>query len=212
MGSASLSQDDQRPLVLLIEDRVLVRTELALALETAGFRVVPVAGADEATQVLGSFSGIAGAVIGQVPTSDHITALELVRRVQSEHGIGVVVLREPTRPQPDEPFTGVLYLAEPVHPPTLVEIVRAVVARQGQQPPPPAETDAGVRDDVSLPLTPRQLRVLELLTEGKSNQEIAQALGLSVHTVKVHLVAVYRILGVSSRTEAAMASLGLRGR
>ena len=43
-----------------------------------------------------------------------------------------------------------------------------------------------------------------MLGEGKSNKEIARQLDLSEHTVKVHVAAVLRILGVNNRTKAAM--------
>jgi DNA-binding NarL/FixJ family response regulator len=56
-------------------------------------------------------------------------------------------------------------------------------------------------------LTPRQHEVLELLVQGKSNRDIAEVMGLSENTVKVHLAAIFRVLGVSSRTEALLAGL-----
>jgi DNA-binding NarL/FixJ family response regulator len=55
-------------------------------------------------------------------------------------------------------------------------------------------------------LTPRQLEVLKLLGEGKSNKTIARELGLSSHTVKIHVTAIFKALGVNNRTEAAVAS------
>lgn len=51
-------------------------------------------------------------------------------------------------------------------------------------------------------LTAAQGRVTELLALGKSNREIADALGLSEGTVKVHMSAIFRALGVSSRAQA----------
>jgi DNA-binding NarL/FixJ family response regulator len=56
-------------------------------------------------------------------------------------------------------------------------------------------------------LTPRQHEVLALVVQGKSNRDIAEAMGLSENTVKVHLVAIFRVLGVSSRTEALLAGM-----
>ncbi len=53
-------------------------------------------------------------------------------------------------------------------------------------------------------LTPREGDVLTFLIAGKSNREIAAELGLSISTVKAHLSSLYRKLGVSSRTEAAL--------
>ena len=53
-------------------------------------------------------------------------------------------------------------------------------------------------------LTDRQIDVLRLLSEGRSNKEIALALILSEKTVKVHITAVFRALNVVNRTQAAI--------
>jgi len=53
-----------------------------------------------------------------------------------------------------------------------------------------------------LHLTERQRHVFELLAEGCATKTIARRLDLAVGTVKVHLAAIYRTLGASSRLEA----------
>lgn len=53
-------------------------------------------------------------------------------------------------------------------------------------------------------LTQRQLDVLRLVADGQSNKQIAQALGLSIHTVKLHLHNGSLRLGAHNRTEAAL--------
>ncbi len=53
-------------------------------------------------------------------------------------------------------------------------------------------------------LTPRQQDVLQLLEQGAANKEIARTLSLSESTVKIHLAAIYRMLGVRNRTEAVV--------
>jgi two-component system nitrate/nitrite response regulator NarL len=58
-------------------------------------------------------------------------------------------------------------------------------------------------------LTPRERDVLACLTVGKTNREIAAELDLAVTTVKSHLSSVYKKLGVSNRTQAAMVGLGI---
>ncbi len=58
-------------------------------------------------------------------------------------------------------------------------------------------------------LTPRQAQVLALLTEGLSNKAIARELGLGEGTVKVHIAALFRALGVTSRAGAAAAATRL---
>ncbi len=70
-----------------------------------------------------------------------------------------------------------------------------VAARRGGEAPTPAE----------LGLTARQLDVLAMLMQGKNNKLICRALGLAEPTVKNHVSAILRALGVDSRTEAVLA-------
>jgi len=53
-------------------------------------------------------------------------------------------------------------------------------------------------------LTPRQLEVLELMSKGLTNREIANVLGIAAGTAKIHVSAIIEALEVSNRTEAAM--------
>jgi DNA-binding NarL/FixJ family response regulator len=58
-------------------------------------------------------------------------------------------------------------------------------------------------------LTQRETDILGLLAEGKSNREISRSLFLSEKTVKAHLAAIFRKLGVTNRTQAAMAAVSM---
>jgi len=53
-------------------------------------------------------------------------------------------------------------------------------------------------------LTRRQLEVLDWVIQGKTNKEIAKLIGVSDETIKNHISAIFKALGVSSRTEAAI--------
>lgn len=80
--------------------------------------------------------------------------------------------------------------------------------------PPILEGDEQTEDSISLMplssqgirLTGRQLEVLKLLLQGKPNKLIARDLELSEGTVKIHVAAIFRALGVTNRTEAAVAA------
>ncbi len=64
---------------------------------------------------------------------------------------------------------------------------------------------ADVLGQAKLPiLTSRELEVLQLVVAGKTNQEIAVALGISVKTVEKHIGELFVKLGVASRVEAAV--------
>lgn len=63
-------------------------------------------------------------------------------------------------------------------------------------------------DDMPL-LTPREREILGLISEGLSNKAMARRLGISVHTVKFHLEALFNKLDATSRAEAV--TKGLRG-
>jgi DNA-binding NarL/FixJ family response regulator len=58
-------------------------------------------------------------------------------------------------------------------------------------------------------LTPREYDVLELLTEGLSNRDLAKVLGFSEHTAKFHVQALLNKLGASTRTELVVRALRL---
>jgi ATP/maltotriose-dependent transcriptional regulator MalT len=58
-------------------------------------------------------------------------------------------------------------------------------------------------------LTGRERDVLALLADGLGNRDIAHALGISEHTVKFHLGAIFGKLGAATRTEAVRRALRL---
>lgn len=68
----------------------------------------------------------------------------------------------------------------------------------------PITTDT---EDSFVPLSPREMEILEHVTYGKSNKEIAYALGISDSTVKNHMTAILRKLSVDDRTQAAVYAL-----
>lgn len=71
---------------------------------------------------------------------------------------------------------------------------------------------AQLRDPHEIGLTERQSQVLVLLLQGKPNKLICRELNLAEGTVKIHVTAILKALGVTNRTQAviAVSKLGLR--
>jgi two-component system, NarL family, nitrate/nitrite response regulator NarL len=73
----------------------------------------------------------------------------------------------------------------------------------------PSDGFRAASDDAPPPLTPREAEILTLVGQGMSNKAVARQLGISVHTVKFHLEALFGKLDATSRAEAV--AKGLRG-
>lgn len=58
--------------------------------------------------------------------------------------------------------------------------------------------------NAALKLTKRQSEVLDLMARGMSNKEIARALSVSEHTIKIHVTAVLKLFNAENRTEAVV--------
>lgn len=97
------------------------------------------------------------------------------------------------------------YLLKGVSHEVLIDALRRVHAGQRYIPPPVAHMLAERRPDCEL--SPRESRVLTLIVGGRSNREIATELDISEATVKCHVTAILGRLGVSDRTQAAVAAI-----
>lgn len=62
-------------------------------------------------------------------------------------------------------------------------------------------------DEMFMPLSPREMEILQYITRGASNKEIAHELGISRQTVKNHMSSILRKLAVNDRTQAAVLAL-----
>ncbi len=87
---------------------------------------------------------------------------------------------------------------------TMIDGIKKVLSGETYFPVFGDDGDTGEAPAAVDSLTPRQLTVLQLLGDGKSNKQIAYELSISQETVKIHISAILRKLGVASRSKAIL--------
>lgn len=106
------------------------------------------------------------------------------------------------------------YLLKDADADDVADAIRAVAAGQVAIQPSVARTllDAVRRPPSTAPLTPREIEVILLVTDGHTNQQIASRLGVTERTARTHVSNILTKLGLTSRTQAALwaADHGLR--
>ncbi|MBA2740800.1 MAG: response regulator transcription factor [Actinobacteria bacterium] len=195
--------------LLIADDHAVVRAGLSQLVSTlAEVELVGVA-ADGAEAVQLCAERVPDVVLMDIemPTLDGIEATRQIKERQPE--IAVVVL---TSFSDRERILGALdagaagYLLKDAEPEELARAVRAAAA--GDVPLDPKAARALLSAHTGTPkaheLSEREREVLLLLAEGLSNKLIARRLSISEKTVKAHLTNVFRTIGVTDRTQAAL--------
>ena len=200
--------------VLVVDDHQLVRAGLRVLLQTAeDLDVVGEAADGEQALVLARELQPDVVLMDlSMPVLDGVAA---TRRLAAEQpATRVVVLTsfaETERVQQALAAGAVGYLLKDCDPHELMSGVRA--AAQGFAPIDPRVTRAllpGAHSPAPPPSSPpevlsgREVEVLALVAKGLANKQVARTLGISEHTVKVHLNNVFRRIGVNDRTSAAL--------
>jgi NarL family two-component system response regulator LiaR len=145
----------------------------------------------------------------------HMDGLEALRQVRSvSPSTRVVVL---TSYAQDEKVLAAIragaagYLLKDVRPPELLEAIRRAAAGEAWLHPTAAArlmreiAERGAAEEANAAkLTPRELEVLRLIAQGKSNRDIAAELVVSEKTVKTHVSNILAKLHLADRTQAAL--------
>ena len=196
--------------MLLVDDHALLRAGLASVLESQGFVVCGEAADGEAA--VARFEELHPDVTLmdlQMPGLDGVGATAKIRARHPDTCILVL-----TTFDTDDDIERALragargYLLKDAAVDELTNAIREVHAGRTRVAPAIAAKLADRMTQVQL--TMRELTVLRLLTEGKTNKEIGVQLSIAESTVKVHLTHLFEKLGVSNRTEA-IASAARRG-
>ncbi|HRW20056.1 MAG TPA: response regulator transcription factor [Dermatophilaceae bacterium] len=195
--------------VVLVDDHRLVRAGLRGIIDAAGdLRVVgEAADGAEAVQVVLDAGPDLVLMDLSMPGVDGI---EGMGRLRAAGFAGPVVVL--TSFVAHEQVTAALaagaigYLLKDSEPGEVLAAIRAAAA--GHAPIDPRVTRALLPSakpaDPAGALSAREREVLELVTQGLANKQIARQLGISERTVKAHLGSVFRHIGVADRTSAAL--------
>lgn len=195
--------------ILLVDDHHLVRAGLASLIDSADDLHV-VGQAANGQQALELAAALTPDVVLMDLSMPEIDGVETTRRLLAIHRTANVVVLTSFSDQErvaDALAAGAIgYLLKDCEPRDLLAAVRA--AAQGHAPLDPrvakallpSAEPARPADDLS----PRELQVLRLVTSGLANKQIARRLDISESTVKAHISSVFRRIGVTDRTSAAV--------
>lgn len=194
--------------VLVVDDHPLVRTGLtALFASVADMSVV--GEASDGAQAVRLCADLAADVVLMdlsMPVLDGVAATREIRTASPS--VRVVVLSsfsDQARVRDAIAAGAVGYLLKDSSPDEVVTAVRAAAA--GHAPLDARVAAALLPASATHPaarLSDRELQVLRLASQGLANKQIARSLGIAERTVKVHLGNVFRQIGVSDRTSAAL--------
>jgi DNA-binding NarL/FixJ family response regulator len=194
--------------VLLVDDHQLVRAGLASLIEAADDLEVVGTAADgaEAVEVAGRTRPDVVLMDLSMPNVDGVTATRALLAQWPEMAV-VVLTSFADRARVAEALAAgaVGYLLKDSDPRDLMAGIRAAAA--GHAPLDPRVARGllpSLRRDPVDALSDREQQVLRLVAKGMANKQIGRALGISEHTVKVHLGNVFKHIGVGDRTSAAM--------
>jgi DNA-binding NarL/FixJ family response regulator len=198
--------------VVIGEDQLLLREGIARLLEDAGFEVVGQAGdAPDLLRKVGAHRPDVVLVDVQMPPGLTDDGLRAAIRIRREHpGVGVLVLsqfldeRYPLDLIGDD-ASGVGYLLKDRvgDLDAFADAVRRVAAGGSALDPEVVARMVGRRrrEDPLEALSPRERDVLALMAEGKSNQGIADALGVTLAAVEKHVTRIFTKLRVGHAPE-----------
>jgi DNA-binding NarL/FixJ family response regulator len=195
--------------ILVVDDHQLVRAGLVSLLDGEdGLEVVGQA-ADGAEAVEMAVQTTPDVVLMDLsmPIMDGVAATRALLDARPETAVVVLTsFADQARVAEALAAGAVGYLLKDSHPRDLLAGVRAAAAGYAPLDPRVARSllPSSRTPDPAAQLSHRELQVLRLVTKGMANKQIGRALGISEHTVKVHLGSVFRHIGVGDRTSAAI--------
>jgi two-component system nitrate/nitrite response regulator NarL len=201
--------------LLVVDDHPVLREGLATLLRQIGpdTAVLEAADAAEALMLVAKHADLDVVVLDIVmPGLDGLRAIAEFGRARPELPVIVLSSSEDAQTARQALAQGALgYVPKSASRHTLLSAIRLVLSGELYVPPlildeTPSPRTTPVRKEPTAgapALTERQIEVLRLIGEGRTNLTIAQELGLSEKTVKGHVAAIFKAMDVLNRTQAA---------
>lgn len=203
--------------LLVIDDHPLVQEGVAAALEALGLdvRVISARGADHGLTAAATHPDLDAVLIdiGAPGMNGFAVIGELRKRFPQVPVIVLTALEDPPNVKRAMEAGAAGFIAKTSATEVLIKTLQQVLKGNAAVEPNSAlaaarangngAATATTEPDATL-LTLRQLQVLSRVCQGKTNKQIASELGLSEKTVKAHVTAIFKILGVVNRTQAVL--------
>jgi two-component system NarL family response regulator len=194
--------------LLVVDDHFVVRIGLTSALNLEPDMEV-VAEAKDGREALDLYDKHNPDVVVMDYQLPHLNGAEATPAIRAKHPDAKVIILSVYKGEEDVHRAvqagAAGYLPKSSEPQELLEAIRVI--HKGRRYFPKAIHAALAARAARTELSDREKEVLEALVRGRSNKEIASALGISENTVKVHTTRVFEKLGVADRLEAVTAAI-----
>lgn len=195
------------PSILLADDHELVRDTIAAYLDRSeGFTVHVASSLDEAAGILRKSPDIDLAILDyEMPGMNGLEGLRELRERYPTTRTALMsgVTNNETAARALR-YGACAYLPKSMSVSAMIDGIRQALSGEQFVPFEMPENGKKASTDLAWGLSPREYEVLELLTYGRSNKDIAHALQLKEVTVKLHVTSILSKLGAQNRTQAAL--------
>jgi NarL family two-component system response regulator LiaR len=219
LGIINKGNEMKKITILLAEDHVIVRESIRQSLEKVeNFEVIGEAGDGEEAAAM--VEKLHPNIVIMDISMPKLNGIEATKKIKEKHpGTIILVLTAYDYEQYIFPLLeagAAGYLLKDVSSSELINAIQTVYRGEAVLHPAIARkvmerfkhnTDEPVREKDLDMLTEREMTIIKLAAQGKSNVQMADELKLSVRTIESHLGAIFNKLGVGSRTEAVIKSM-----
>jgi DNA-binding NarL/FixJ family response regulator len=191
--------------ILIVEDEPLIAEDIVGFLETNGFTdITSVCDYENAAQLLET--GVVEIVLLDVNLEGELSGIDIAKKINKEHHIPFIFITSYSDAATIKEIKGlhpVGYIVKPFNGkeiPVVIELgYELFYSYMGKG------SDFEItklNKFASEPLTQKEIEVLFCIAEGKNNQQAADALFVSINTIKTHLKNIFVKLDITSRSEA----------